>query len=168
MIAANTLDASPLNACLSRLNELFKHFCTLLKDQTKLVIQQNLDGFMQLTDQQVLLNEELSAAESELLETLTSMTTKVGLFKIEPSVTNLEPYLVDSSVTRELRSRLQESIKAARSQQAQLLSLIQFGQQHITETLRAIHHLGNDKQARYDHTGRLVEPERGRVLNQKG
>jgi hypothetical protein len=168
MIAANALDASPLNARLSRLNELFKHFNTLLKDQTTLVVQQNLDGFTQLTDRQVLLNDELSAAESELLETLTSMTTKAGLFNTEPSVTNLEPYLVDPSVTRELRSSLQESIKAARSQQAQLLSLIQFGQQHINETLRAIHHLGNAKEVRYDHSGRLVEPERGRVLNQKG
>jgi hypothetical protein len=168
MRAANALDASPLNARLSRLNELFRHFQQLLKDQTHEVVQHNLDGLSQLTDRQTLLNEELNDAEAELLQTLTEMTAKAGLFKVEPSITTLEPYLADPNVTRELRAQLQESVKTARLQQVQLLSLIQFGQQHISDTMKAIHQLGNVKETRYDNSGKLVSPENGRVLNRKG
>jgi hypothetical protein len=168
MNAQVSIDAGPLSRSMKRLIELFDGFRTLLSEQIGHVVKQDFDAVNQFTDRQMALNESLSLAEAEFVAHLHEVADKVGVSSSEPSISLVAPHVANSVELTELKDELSLTILEARNRQVQLLELLHFGQRHISDTLKAIHHLSGHHDMRYNQQGRVVETNRGKMVNQKG
>jgi hypothetical protein len=145
----------------------FRQFDDMLKQQIDHIVHQKYESVQVLVEKQVKHNETLSKLEDNFKKTLNHLCATVGLQDSKRAVKELVEFAEDADRILKERTAMTASLEQAQHRQLQLLQLIQFGQQHINDTLQAIQNLAARQETRYGNDGKRVPANPGKMLNQQ-
>lgn len=153
---------------LRSLSEQFGTAAGLISKQIQAVVRHQVDDLSNLIEQQNTVNTTISGLEEELRQTLILTFNGLKIRTKEYSITTLMPYC-DPSDTEiiDLRNELKENIKQTQTKQVHLLQLLQFAQEHVTETIKAVFQFSESHSTHYQSSGKKATPRMSsRLINQ--
>lgn len=159
---------SVIKDLLRSLNEQFELAASLLSTQIQAVVRHKAEVLTEAIEQQNSVNTTISALEEELRQTLIRTFNALKVKTNEYSLSSLMPYCdpKDHEII-ELRNSLRENIKLTQTKQVHLLQLLQFAQEHVTETIKAVFQLSENHSTHYKSTGKKAVPRMAsRLINQ--
>lgn len=139
----------------------------LIDRQITSVVKSNVDELTDFADQQTRINQELEDLEMTFRNEMDTLFAQLAPNEQQRKLSFLIPHLpTKQKEVDALRQTLISSITNAKNKQAQLLNLLEFAQQHTTETLRAIHAMSNNTSKRYTVNGKAATEHRSFAINQ--
>lgn len=149
---------SNLHVIKDLLRNLIAHFDQaqhLISLQIQCVVRQKLDDLMQNIEDQNAVNATINDLEEEFRQAIIIAFNSIKIKTNTYSLTALLPYIDrrDEEIV-ELRNQLKEMIHKTQTKQLHLLQLLQFAQEHVAETMRAIFALSDDSSTHYKSTGK--------------
>lgn len=148
---------APLEASIEELIAAYKEMREILDVQIKAVVRNDIDGINEGTEKQMAQNARIQMLETsfklELDAAIAQHAPTKGLQKFSELIDELPEERKRLTIIRE---ELIFVITRTQHKQDQLVSLLEFARKHTTETLRAIHAMGNQKSARYNGSGKMT------------
>lgn len=153
------------------LRNLVAHFNEageLISKQIQCVVRHKLEELTEHIEQQNAVNSTIKDLEEEFRQALIIAFNSIKVKTKTYSVTALLPYCDgrDEEIV-ELRNQLREAIHKTQGKQVHLLQLLQFAQDHVAETMRAIFQLSDDRSTHYKSTGKkATSSSSSKLINQ--
>lgn len=153
------------------LRSLIAHFneaSELISKQIQCVVRQQLDDLAEHIEQQNSVNSTISDLEDDFRQALIIAFNSIKVKTKQYSVTALLPYCDgrDEEIV-DLRNQLREAIHRTQNKQVHLLQLLQFAQEHVAVTMRAIFQLSDDRSTHYKSTGKkATSTTSSKLINQ--
>ncbi len=149
---------SSLESAIVELTDAYTQMREILSVQIKAVVRNNIDGINDGTEQQIEQNALIQSLETrfrlELLDAFEAVAPDNASKKLSELILFF-PEAKDKLI--ELREGLIFTITRTQHKQEQLVNLLEFARQHTTETLRAIHAMGNEKNTSYNIAGKTAQ-----------
>jgi flagellar biosynthesis/type III secretory pathway chaperone len=140
------------------LKNLTDHFDTasdLLSKQIQCVVKHRLEELQEAIEQQNSVNSTINALEDEFRQALILSFNSIKVKTKTYSLPILLPYCDPSDhELAELREGLKHAIQKTQTKQVHLLQLLQFAQDHVADTIRAIFQLSDGHSTHYKATGK--------------
>ncbi|TNE68933.1 hypothetical protein EP331_15070 [bacterium] len=153
---------------LRNLIEQFDQAHSLISLQIQCVVRQQLEELNEHIEHQNTVNSTINSLEEEFRQSLIIAFNSIKVKTKSYSLTTLLPYIdrSDEEIV-ELRDALKDVIHKTKSKQVHLLQLLQFAQEHVAETMRAIFQLSDASSTHYKSTGKkALAPISSKLINQ--
>ena len=153
------------------LRSLIEHFNEangLISSQIQCVVRHQIEDLVVHIEAQNSVNTTINDLEEDFRQALIIAFNSIKVKTKTYSVTALLPYCDnrDEEIV-ELRNGLREAIHATQNKQVHLLQLLQFAQDHVAETMRAIFQLSDDTSTHYKSTGKkATASSSSKLINQ--
>ncbi len=140
---------------LKNLTDHFETASELLSTQIQCVVKHRLEELQEAIEQQNAVNSTINALEDELRQALILSFNSIKVKTKSYTLPNLMPYCdpSDHELT-DLRDGLKAAIQKTQTKQVHLLQLLQFAQDHVADTMRAIFQLSDGHSTHYKSTGK--------------
>ncbi len=153
---------------LQQLISTFGEMEQLIRQQLRAIVENNFEEIVTYAENQLELTQLLNQREQQFHRLISHVFNDLELDAQTPSLSALLDQVTQLREEFEpLRQELVKAIERTQKAQSQLVNLLEFAQQHVSNTLREIYAMSNQHEMHYTNNGHKAQGAGlSRLINQ--